>query len=774
MSTIRRYGPSLGAGTVILEKPPEPAIIPSPFGATAWAAILEKGPTDKLIDTLSKTDFTRQTGGRLPESYAPDCGEDFWKAGQGAGRLFLIRVTDGTGRKATMNFKSRETASVGVGRWRDVLTTDALSVGRWAGGFNRVIGEIVDSGDLTETTIDTGLTLLEDEFAGGTLFMTELPAKSWKIVGNTTAGLVTIYPDSTLLADYGSGTENEFVLWKDDTDVFGNNKNVAVLLKDGARDPVAEWGVEIYWNDQLVVDQPDLSSDPDSDRYYLDVINKLASNYEAFLTDLFTGQITSNIRPANQFGTIPTGGLASLVLTIEVLQTYNDVANTGDGVAGTFVYGTALQRDFLTLECTDATIPGSEVWSVTSTTQDRTFADATTAVPYVNVNEYTIGFTITAGIGWAVADKIYVAVEPLVEDEAIGGKVFYDYGVDPRAYLEIVDNDETTVTVRAGNDLSTLTAEGKLYRLEYRQKLWRGYDGHAGVADSDYEQAFDPSSCLFNRFKDRRLGLIKYAVPGVETVAVQTAMRSYAAGKNGAPRVSIPAANDTEQAAVAYVEDTLGRNDFQSVIFPSWYDKSNPDGAGLKRIPLTGAVQGLEALYARTYQGYHKAAAGTAAILDMVRDLPTEDRDLDQEVLNPKGIQMCLKKEGNFVVWGDKIPSTSGAIFWKHKREQLSHYERVLQENFDWIIFAINDEEEQPNLLSALRGFFLPEWRPKRALRGKTLNEAAAIKLDSENNTDPTRAAGEMHAEITLQFVDTVEKFIITVGQAGIFESVSG
>ena len=54
----------------------------------------------------------------------------------------------------------------------------------------------------------------------------------------------------------------------------------------------------------------------------------------------------------------------------------------------------------------------------------------------------------------------------------------------------------------------------------------------------------------------------------------------------------------------------------------------------------------------------------------------------------------------------------------------MSHYEHVLQEGFDYIIFAINDPITWQELLSVLRAFFLPEWT-KRALRGDTFAEAA-------------------------------------------------
>ena len=74
--------------------------------------------------------------------------------------------------------------------------------------------------------------------------------------------------------------------------------------------------------------------------------------------------------------------------------------------------------------------------------------------------------------------------------------------------------------------------------------------------------------------------------------------------------------------------------------------------------------------------------------------------------------------------------------------------------------------------LSALTSYFLPEWQPKRAIRGKTFAEAAIFKLDAELNTDAVRANGDMIAEVKLKLADTVERFIIRIGKQGIFESV--
>ena len=102
----------------------------------------------------------------------------------------------------------------------------------------------------------------------------------------------------------------------------------------------------------------------------------------------------------------------------------------------------------------------------------------------------------------------------------------------------------------------------------------------------------------------------------------------------------------------------------------------------------------------------------------------------------------------------------------------MSHYELSLLEAFDWLIWAINDPETWQIAYSALYSFFLPEWR-KRALRGNTFDAACAIKVDADINTDLTMAAGDLNAQVTLRLADTVERFIITLGKAGLTEDAA-
>lgn len=779
MAVIRRFGPTLGEGVVVEERAGQQRIQAGLFGVNGWSGILEKGPTDELIEIVSSKMLTRQTGGVISGTDVPDCGEDFWKASRGAGRLFLSRITDGTGRKSTITLKSRETESEGLGVWRDALRFDGKSVGRWAGAYNRRIADFpVDAAtDLTETTLDTGLTLLLDEFAGGTVTLAEVPTKSYEIVGNTIVGVVTVRSDSTMSTDYGAGSDDEFLLFKSNVDAEGTTKNLAILVKDGVRSPPTEFGVELYQNGIKTGNYDDASMDPNSDVYVVPQINDDAGNYETTVTDLFTlggGAVVADVRPANQFGTIQTG-LAATVLPIEITQVRTPVGNTGDGTAGTFTLGATVQVDLLTLTVTDDSTPGSEVWGVVSAEQDKTFGDATTAVVYPAENAWSVGFTITAGVAaWVIGDQIFVIVEPLVVDEAIGGKLFYDYGVDPTAFLEISDNDRTTVTVRPQNDLTALSADGQLYRLQYRKGLSKGYNGHAGVVEADHRTAWDPTTSLFNRLRGKNLGLIKFATPGETSTLLQQDVKDYADQYGGENRYELPTASvTTEIQAVNYINNTLGRADLAAVTFPSFYNKQKQAALGTKEVSATGLIAGLEARTAVQAKGYHVQAIGEGAVLSGIVSLPTGEQELDREILAPAGIQSIKKVGTNFVHWGNTVPNLNAASSnKKNKREQLTHYINVLRENFGFIVFQLNDPETRDDALTSLTSYFMPEWKPKRALRGDRFSDAAEITIDDSNNTDATEAEGDLNAEITLRIVDLIDRFRISIGEAGIFESL--
>lgn len=310
---------------------------------------------------------------------------------------------------------------------------------------------------------------------------------------------------------------------------------------------------------------------------------------------------------------------------------------------------------------------------------------------------------------------------------------------------------------------------GDAFRVEAPRELRGGYNG-ATPTDANYIAAYNVANSVINRLRGRNVGLVKIATPGVTSTLVQQAGKAYAEFRNYQYRCEIPSNYTEETAVVDYINNTLGRSDYAKLAFPSFANVVNKTGRGTVLQSLTGAILGREAKTAKDWKGYHKAAAGTDVTLPNVVSLPTGERELDEEVLNPQGVNVIKKKKGNFIVWGSRTISSDPEWKFAHAREYISHTEQVLIENFDFVIFGLNSESERENLIPIFNDFFSPEWQ-KGAIVGPKLKDAVQLKIDGENNTAATSAAGDSNVSISLAVVDMVERLNITVGKAGVTSS---
>lgn len=786
----KRIGPTNDAGVVLIEKSPQASVQASMLGSTGYVGILDRGPVGELIICTGKKELLRQTGGYIPDSLLPDVAVDFWDHSEGAGIMFLYRVTDGSEVKSSLTLYDRKSPRNAVCRF------DAHDGGSWGGRREQHVVDLTDpSTDIDETaiTLPLGYIVAKNFWKGATVKVSGANAGQgalYKIVSNT-AGTIAVRPvltlaaDATAYTDYGIATDPEVIITADNLDEYGRNEHLAILVKDGQLSPSTQWGCEVYLNDELVAHWDDLSSDPTSKDYFVEVINRDESNCYVTVTDLWTGAITADVRPANHFGSVTAStDVVAKVLSLKANQVIVDDSEAGDNTIGAFTFGADVIPDTYELEY--GLVGTTNVWTLTSLTRQaqHEFPAAHGSVAYVADNALSIGFTVTESTP-SEGEKFTIIVLPLREDEAIGGRIFFpDESDAPAAGWYITDNTEGTVTITSGD----LTLDGDLsgtvkYRLQYRQEMWGGYDGIADVDETDFLPAYDVNTSPFLETSGGGYGLIKFATPGItelfsggsdsKAITVEKAGAAFADAANHQYRYEIPRTTTTDAGAKSRINDTLGRSDYAGACFPAFARVSDPVKSGLlKWVPQVGVIHGREAKTARNWDGYHKVAAGIDVTLPKIKELTTGTRVIDGELLNPVGIQRIIKKQGNFVVWGARVPASNSGWKWKQQRELLSYYEHVLAESFDWIIFAINDPQEQPGAVAALKDFFVKEWR-KRAIRGNKFDDACKIKIDAENNTDATRASGDLNAEITLQLADTVERFVITISKAGIFESVA-
>lgn len=868
----RRFGPTRGAGTVIIEKESDASITPAALGVAGFTGIMQKGPIGKAFRSKTRTEFLFKGGNVIPESLLPDAALSFYRASNGAGEIWFNRVTDGSEKTAELSVFNR-------------LASGALNVkfkagnaGRWGGKKNKIVDEYASFTQTTVTLSNVPAGLKLDELAGALVKFKALPGQSFKVESNDEAGVLQFASDVDLVDDL-QGTTDALM----EVDLSNDGNALAVLVKDGILKPSSEFGLEFYLiegnTSELVKVYDDLSIDPTASNYYVDIINADSDSDFVIKAENLNigGSIVAGQRPSNYANKIKTltatvlsadvhflsvssvafakAKLAATVLGSEVIKdklslecvaagarSEGTLTFTGQPVAAEkltiagddFIYGTDFAiganveesidnavayinaqvgksyfvekesatelkvyaktagvagdaitstTDITGASFTGATLSGgvNQEWDMTSEKQSYLgTVSVVSGVAYAPANDFGFGFTLednslSSAKTFAIGDEVTIFVEPLEVGKLVGGFVFPNES-DSRKKFEIVSNDADSVTVKAGSDMTVVGTVGGIFRLQYVQELSGGYDGIANIADADYEAAFDTSTSPLKAMRGQNLGLVKLATPGITSSAVQKAGVAFAESQNWQYRYEIPASISDEQAAEEYINATIGRNDFAVVSFPSYYKKSKA-GGGLKLVSATGGIHGVEARIARDYDGFHKAGAGVDAKITEALALPdgfANKPPLDEEFLNPQGINVLKFKDGNLILWGDRTVGIDPAFKFKHQRELLSHYENIFLENFDFIIFALNSAQSgtQERLKAAFVAFFTPELA-KGAIVGKDVQEATQLKIDSENNTDASRAAGDLYADMSLKLVDTVERFIIRIGKQGVTEDVA-
>jgi len=768
------FGPIRGAGVQIVEQSGDKPILPGALGWRGYAGILEKGPTNKLLSLSSPELAVRRIGSYIDDSQCPDAIFDSFKVAAGAGGVLAVRVTDGNEVQAQITLYARRSSLL-----TPVGTIKAHNGGRWGGKLKRYWNTLDAIGDLANTTLDTSDTtsFKKDEWKGGYVQLSggSSPSKMYPIVSNTAAGVITVASDQTMRDDLDAGTPSDLVYYL----VRENEgKAVSIEILDGESDPDNDFGLAVYVDGVLVVTYQDLSMDPTGRRYWVNVINNDTANYEIAATDLWTGAITADIRPANICGLISSVTDTILTATIHDFTVNSPVAGGNPTLTlGTTTDAMVAQKITITMSSASAGSAVSDKFGTLGTVTVDTLFSPPTGAGGAEICKWAPPFTVVDGLTPLTSgDTLVINYKPFVADALIGGYLYPDKVNYKRTKYRITDNDHKTITVSDGSTMTDVAATSDTFVVSVATELEGGRDGNADVADTHYVQAWDVDNSLFNRIFGQGMGLVKFATPGITATLVQKAGVAYAAAKNHQYRIEIPSATVTDDDADAYVNETIGRSPYMTVSFPSYayvMDPAETTGNRQKLSTRTGEIHGREARIAVDNLGYHMAEAGVNATLPSIIKLTTEDRPLNEELLNPRGIAIIKKVQGNFVLWGDRLPSSDPEWTWKHQREQMSYYENVLRESFDWLIFQIHSPETRQRALQAIRGFFRAEYNNGSLDKDYKFDDAAVIKLDREINTDDVKAAGNMVCHISLRLPNTVERFIIVMSRAGVFESVS-
>ena len=408
-----------------------------------------------------------------------------------------------------------------------------------------------------------------------------------------------------------------------------DGKELAVLVTDGQARPDEEWGLTVLVDGEEVARFPDLSSDPASPRYFLDVVNQADGNDFVRLEDLRTGASTPEARPASFGGTVVS--VAGSTLMIRAWEAVPGTGNAGNGTVNQVTLRSESREDTITLTVTNATTPGSETWSVQSQLPGAV-ANATTGQLHAAANDCGVEFRLQAGgRPFAVGDTITLHVRPLPWDGLAGGTLYPDQNDRSRRF-RIAWSSRESITVAGNADLTARPGTGR--RGRGRRPALRGRRGRPCRRERRPLPAAMASPARPWTPWPRAVTAWSLATPGVLSPAVRAGIE-LAEARNWQFRLDIPPDVVTESGVEQSV-DGAGRSEFAVVTFPSYATVTDPE-TGAKRVAsLTGAIHGREALVARDYNGFHKAAAGIEVTLPVVLSLPTGRRPLDLERLNPR------------------------------------------------------------------------------------------------------------------------------------------
>lgn len=179
-----------------------------------------------------------------------------------------------------------------------------------------------------------------------------------------------------------------------------------------------------------------------------------------------------------------------------------------------------------------------------------------------------------------------------------------------------------------------------------------------------------------------------------------------------------------------------------------------PDEKKRNRLGTFVPCGALAGICARTdvSRGVWKAPAGIEAGISGAQDFTVKMTDLENGLLNPKGIN-CLRNfraYGN-VVWGSRTMAGDDAMASEWKYLPVRRFALFLEESLyrgtQWVVFEPNDEP----LWSRIRlnvGVFMRDLFRKGALQGQTPKEAYFVNCDSTTTTQSDINRGIVNIEV--------------------------
>jgi hypothetical protein len=190
-------------------------------------------------------------------------------------------------------------------------------------------------------------------------------------------------------------------------------------------------------------------------------------------------------------------------------------------------------------------------------------------------------------------------------------------------------------------------------------------------------------------------------------------------------------------------------------------------------VPAAGHVAGM---YARIDNQFGVARPPANAKLAFVNDLADDVTGLDQQNLNPFGINAIRSFQGRGIrVWGGRSLAGANDNDWRfiHVRRLMSMIEKSVAVSTRWAVFEPNDFSLRRTLVHSLSVFLEAIWRTG-GLKGVRPSDGFYVKCDETNNPPAVVDAGQLICEVGIAVAAPMEFLVFEIHHDPAGSSVSG
>jgi hypothetical protein len=253
------------------------------------------------------------------------------------------------------------------------------------------------------------------------------------------------------------------------------------------------------------------------------------------------------------------------------------------------------------------------------------------------------------------------------------------------------------------------------------------------------------------------------AIPGAVSDAVQGALLDHCENQHLQDRFAILDGRQTTTLTKEAIQGGTRDSSYGAIYYP-WIDVGAEDADGnLVYQPPSGHLAGI---YARvdTERGVHKAPANE--VIRGALGLEKLVSKQGQAGLNPNGINVIRKFDGNITVWGARTMAGASQAEWRYisSRRLFNFLRESIDEGTQWAVF----EPNAPELWSKIRrnvGAFLTAVWSSGALLGNTPEQAFYVRCDETVNPAAVRDKGQLVVEIGVALVHPAEFVVFRISQ---------